>query len=209
MQKILHKGEVNRARYMPLNPSIIASKGPNAEVYIFDYTRHPSQPKEGGDFRPDLTLAGHDEQVLSPSHHPILQLYHISFLLPSYSFTCDLPSVPSDPHGPLFECTSFLTIFTQGYGLSWCPHMEGRLLSGSEDGLICTWDVQAKSRTPNTTPNTTNQAMNPDARLERMREWAHIHVCNWCVKFGINPTLSKADRRLPALSCRLILSPKP
>lgn len=61
-QKILHKGEVNRARYMPQNPSIIATKGPSAEVFVFDYTRHPSQPKEGGAFRPDLTLAGHDEQ---------------------------------------------------------------------------------------------------------------------------------------------------
>jgi hypothetical protein len=87
VQKILHKGEVNRARYMPLNPSIIASKGPNAEVYIFDYTRHPSQPKEGGDFRPDLTLAGHDEQVLLPSHFPTLHSCHVSFLSPS-KFSC-------------------------------------------------------------------------------------------------------------------------
>ena len=74
-QKILHKGGVNRARYMPQNPSIIASKGPDAEVYIFDCTRrHTSQPDlnpEGLQSRnlvadtlgPDLTLAGHEEQV--------------------------------------------------------------------------------------------------------------------------------------------------
>jgi len=90
-QRILHKGEVNRARYMPQNPSVIATKGPQADVYVFDYTRHPSQPKEGGAFKPDLTLHGHHEQ---------------------------------------------------GYGLSWSPYHEGRLLSGSEDGLICWWDVQ-------------------------------------------------------------------
>lgn len=47
---------------MPQNPCIIATKGPAADVYVFDYTRHPSQPKEGGHFRPDLTLQGHTAQ---------------------------------------------------------------------------------------------------------------------------------------------------
>ena len=29
----------------------------------------------------------------------------------------------------------------EGYGLSWNPHSAGLLLSGSDDGLICLWDV--------------------------------------------------------------------
>ena len=29
----------------------------------------------------------------------------------------------------------------EGYGLAWNPHEEGQLLSGSDDSLICTWDV--------------------------------------------------------------------
>jgi WD40 repeat protein len=32
----------------------------------------------------------------------------------------------------------------EGYGLSWNPHTEGRLLSGSDDGRVCMWDVGAK-----------------------------------------------------------------
>ncbi len=32
----------------------------------------------------------------------------------------------------------------EGYGLSWNPHTEGRLLSGSDDGRICMWDLGAK-----------------------------------------------------------------
>jgi len=42
--KINHEGEVNRARYMPQNPCVIATKTPSSDVLIFDYTKHPSKP---------------------------------------------------------------------------------------------------------------------------------------------------------------------
>lgn len=38
-QRINHNGEVNRARAMPQNPTIIATKTNMSDVYIFDYTR--------------------------------------------------------------------------------------------------------------------------------------------------------------------------
>ena len=42
--KINHEGEVNRARYMPQNPHIIATKTPSSDVLVFDYTTHPAKP---------------------------------------------------------------------------------------------------------------------------------------------------------------------
>ena len=33
-----------RARYMPQNPCMIATKTPTADVLVFDYTKHPSKP---------------------------------------------------------------------------------------------------------------------------------------------------------------------
>lgn len=42
--KINHEGEVNRARFMPQNPCIIATKTPSSDVLVFDYTKHPSKP---------------------------------------------------------------------------------------------------------------------------------------------------------------------
>lgn len=42
--KINHEGEVNRARCMPQNPTIIATKTPSSDVLVFDYTKHPSKP---------------------------------------------------------------------------------------------------------------------------------------------------------------------
>ncbi|KAL9275757.1 WD-40 repeat-containing protein [Drosera capensis] len=59
IQQINHDGEVNRARYMPQNQFIIATKTVSAEVYVFDYSKHPSKPPLDGTCNPDLRLKGH------------------------------------------------------------------------------------------------------------------------------------------------------
>jgi len=98
-QKINHEGEVNRARYMPQNPYLIATKSPSADVYVFDWSKHSSRPAPDGTFAPDLVLKGHSKE---------------------------------------------------GYGLAWSPHTQGRLLSGSDDCLICTWDIAQGSKAGHT-----------------------------------------------------------
>uniref|UniRef100_A0A8C2PS49 Retinoblastoma binding protein 4, like n=1 Tax=Cyprinus carpio TaxID=7962 RepID=A0A8C2PS49_CYPCA len=60
--KINHEGEVNRARYMPQNPCIIATKTPTSDVLVFDYTKHPSKPDPSGECSPDLRLRGHQKE---------------------------------------------------------------------------------------------------------------------------------------------------
>ncbi len=56
--RINHEGEVNRARYMPQNQCIIATKTPSSDVLIFDYTKHPSKPDPSGECNPELRLKG-------------------------------------------------------------------------------------------------------------------------------------------------------
>jgi hypothetical protein len=58
VQKINHHGEVNRARYMPQNPDLIATKAVSGEVLIFDRTKHPSEPDRNGVCKPDIRLVG-------------------------------------------------------------------------------------------------------------------------------------------------------
>lgn len=62
IQQINHEGEVNRARYMPQNSFIIATKTVSAEVYVFDYSKHPSKPPLDGTCNPDLRLRGHNTE---------------------------------------------------------------------------------------------------------------------------------------------------
>ncbi|KAK3828945.1 MAG: hypothetical protein J3Q66DRAFT_376682 [Benniella sp.] len=77
-QRINHDGEVNRARYMPQNPDIIATKTVMGDLYIFDRTRHPSQPAPGGVCSPEYRLKGHTKEGYGLSWSPILQGHLIS-----------------------------------------------------------------------------------------------------------------------------------
>jgi len=95
VMKINHDGEVNKARYMPHNPAIIATKTVSSEVYVFDYTKHPSKPDSNGKCQPDIRLTGHSKE---------------------------------------------------GYGLSWNSIKDGYLLSGSDDAVVCLWDVKNAGR---------------------------------------------------------------
>lgn len=95
VQRINHVKEVHRARYMPSNPDIIATKTASAEVLVFDRTKHPSKPAKNGQCQPDLRLVGHKRE---------------------------------------------------GYGLSWSPFHRGYLLSGSDDSMVCMWDINRGSK---------------------------------------------------------------
>jgi histone-binding protein RBBP4 len=68
VQKIDHIGEVNRARYMPQNPDILATSSSTGSVYVFDRTKHPLEPT--GAFKPDITLAYHSEEGYGLSWSP-------------------------------------------------------------------------------------------------------------------------------------------
>ncbi|KAF9437299.1 CCR4-Not complex caf1 ribonuclease subunit Caf1 [Entomortierella beljakovae] len=77
-QRINHEGEVNRARYMPQNPDIIATKTVSGDLFIFDRTRHPSQPAPGGVCSPEIRLQGHTKEGYGLSWNPNLQGHLIS-----------------------------------------------------------------------------------------------------------------------------------
>ena len=67
-QRIDHKGEVNKARYQPQNPNIIATMCTDGRVMIWDRTKHPSQPT--GHVNPQMELIGHDEEGFGLSWSP-------------------------------------------------------------------------------------------------------------------------------------------
>ena len=60
IQKIDHKGEVNKARYQPQNANIIATMCTDGRVMIWDRTKHPSLPT--GHVNPDMELLGHTKE---------------------------------------------------------------------------------------------------------------------------------------------------
>lgn len=60
VHKIDHPGEVNKARYMPQNPDIIATMAPDGRTLIFDRTKHSSKPS--GTVSPQIELKGHAQE---------------------------------------------------------------------------------------------------------------------------------------------------
>ncbi|KAI9272948.1 WD40-repeat-containing domain protein [Phascolomyces articulosus] len=61
-QKIVHEGEINRARYQYENPNVIATKARTGSVFVFDRTMHESFPKENERCNPALRLQGHERE---------------------------------------------------------------------------------------------------------------------------------------------------
>jgi histone-binding protein RBBP4 len=57
LQKIPVQEEVNRAKYNPLAPNLIAARSDSEDVCLYDYTKHLSKSTEPN---PDLILKGHE-----------------------------------------------------------------------------------------------------------------------------------------------------
>ena len=61
---------MNRARYCPQNEFVIATKTISADVYVFDYSKHPSKPPADGGCAPDIRLKGHKTEGYGLSWSP-------------------------------------------------------------------------------------------------------------------------------------------
>ncbi|KAF2801588.1 WD40 repeat-like protein [Mytilinidion resinicola] len=70
VQKINHPGEVNKARYQPQNPNIIASLCVDGRVLVFDRTKHSSTPKADGSIEFEMELVGHKKEGFGLSWSP-------------------------------------------------------------------------------------------------------------------------------------------
>jgi WD40 repeat protein len=68
--KMVHDGDVHRARVSPANPFFIATKSPKADVLLFDYSKHPSNPENTRVCRAQARLTGHTEGGYAISWNP-------------------------------------------------------------------------------------------------------------------------------------------
>ncbi|KAK7750232.1 Histone acetyltransferase type B subunit 2 [Diatrype stigma] len=68
VQKIDHPSEVNKARYCPQNPDLIATLAVNGEILIFDRTKHSSEPN--GKVNAQIKLEGHNQEGFGLDWNP-------------------------------------------------------------------------------------------------------------------------------------------
>ncbi|XP_049851795.1 histone-binding protein RBBP4-like [Schistocerca gregaria] len=138
--KLNHEGEVNRARYMPQNPNILATKTIYADALLFDYTKHPSQPSDDT-CRPDLRLQGHTKEGYGLAWNP-LRAGHL--LSGSNDSTICLWDVEANTKGraTLDPKTVFVGHSSIVEDVSWNPKHENSFASVGDDKKIMIWDVR-------------------------------------------------------------------
>jgi histone-binding protein RBBP4 len=70
IQKIEHPGEVNKARYQPQNPNVIATMCVDGRVLIFNREKHPSDPVKDRPVGPQAELIGHKKEGFGLGWNP-------------------------------------------------------------------------------------------------------------------------------------------
>ena len=68
VQKIDHPSEVNKARYQPQNPDLIATLSADGRILVFDRTKHSSQPS--GKVNAQIELVGHKREGFGLNWNP-------------------------------------------------------------------------------------------------------------------------------------------
>ncbi|XP_058090798.1 histone-binding protein MSI1-like [Magnolia sinica] len=139
-QRIHHDGEVNRARYMPQYPSVIATKTNGSDLFLFNCNRHPPKPQSGS-CDPDLRLKGHTNEGYGLSWSPLKEGFILSGSNDSKICLWDINTMPQDKM--LGAKTIYGVHEDVVEDVSW--HLMNENLFGSvgDDKRLMIWDLRS------------------------------------------------------------------
>jgi WD40 repeat protein len=143
--KIRHDGEVNRARYMPQNHFLVASRGPSSPVYVWDLAKHPSFPTDDDDntILPQITCQGHSKEGYALSWSPLKEGWLASG---SEDTTVCLWDTATAKDG-LCQATTILKGHTATVeDVDWHAKDANLLASVSDDASLRIWDIREASK---------------------------------------------------------------
>ncbi|OIV97124.1 hypothetical protein TanjilG_04928 [Lupinus angustifolius] len=141
IQKINHDGEVNRARYMPQNPFMVATKTVSDEVYVFDYSKHPSMPQDGV-CNPDLRLTGHTTEGYGLSWSKFKEGHLLSG---SDDAQICLWDINSNGKSKTLEATQIFKVHDVVQDVAWHSRHEYIFGSVGDDQYLLIWDLRTPS----------------------------------------------------------------
>ncbi|EDW34097.1 GL21757 [Drosophila persimilis] len=154
---INHEGEVNRARYMPQDFCIIATKSPTSDVLVFDYTKHPSKPESPGKCVPDLRLRGHTKGGFGLSWHPKQMGYLLSASDDEKICLWDINAAPKS-HRVIDAKNIFTGHNAPVRDVAWHNQQQTVFGSVADDRKLMIWDIR--------NGNTTKPLFNVDAHAD-------------------------------------------
>lgn len=144
-QWINHEGEVNRARYMPQEPTIIATKTPSAEVLVFDYTKLETRPTSA-QCTPLLRLQGHEREGYGLSWSPLKRGHLLSAaddkVVCLWDVSGSVHEAGAKPGARLDALTKFAGHEDVVEDVAWHLHHESYFGSVGDDKLLLLWDTR-------------------------------------------------------------------
>ncbi len=141
VQQINHRGEVNRARSCPQNHFLVATKTVSADVYVFDYSKHPSKPNSDGICKPDIKLTGHSNEGYGLSWSAITEGMLLSGSDDSQICVWDIKGLP-DASSELAALNKFTGHVGVVEDVAWHPKDPSVFGSVGDDKQMCLWDLR-------------------------------------------------------------------
>ncbi|KAF4677737.1 retinoblastoma binding protein [Perkinsus chesapeaki] len=141
--KINHPGEVNRAKYCPQNPFIIATLTNTGDILLFDYSKHPSHPKKEGTVDSLCTLKGHTAEGYALAWSPSVPGRLVSGAYDSKVAVWDA-NAPNLSKGKTVSPLTVLSGHTDVVEAVSTHRRDGDILASSgDDGQLLVWDLRS------------------------------------------------------------------
>lgn len=146
-QKINHDGEVNRARYCPQNPDLIATRTVGGPTYVFDRTKHSLQPSTDGKCKPDIVLKGQEREGYGLSWNSIKQGHILASSEDETVCHWDVQAykkgdVNMDPLATYHGHSAVVG------DVAWHNLHDSLFASVGDDRLLLVWDTREKTTSP-------------------------------------------------------------
>ena len=141
LQKIVHEGEVNRARCMPQNPYVIATRTTSGETHIFNTIRHPLVPASTQPAEPEIRLKGLRQEGFGLSWNAIRSGYILASSNDHNIAFWDITEVEKHKTN-LMPLKIFEGHTDVASDVQWHPQHEAMFASVGDDGFLLLWDTR-------------------------------------------------------------------
>jgi histone-binding protein RBBP4 len=136
---------VNKARYMPQDEFVVATKTTSGQVHIFDVTKHPSVPAKDQPSQPQVRCLGHEAEGYAIDWSPINKGQIVSGADDGSICRWDLGSLSRDSAATA-EAVVNIPKAHEGAteDVQWHAQHDHLFASCGDDGYVRVWDTRSK-----------------------------------------------------------------